>query len=385
MNNTYKVNDSKMSKDFSKNTFSDFNKNEVIKLFENNLVLSKLHDSCYSAIELHVSLQNDKILETVLYIASLYTNIDYPKLPNVLFELYTKYESCMKQYNGKNLPDNRNNQEIRNIISYITSIVCLSPKNNYFQLGLLSKINDYEFDINIIKKNIKTTDLELTKDIFFEDESKELVIALNEIAYLLKTSNDTTKDILYWISWIIELEKRKRKEKSVLFIHIRKITNISEKLTQLWEWILWNIFLKEAHFRNIPELYQQIYSLYNFYKFNFKKSSRTKYLIYIYHVIYLFKKKIDWDVLPLTDKYHLILQSNLSNNEFYKITFEKTGKKYYIDTPIDEKQIKPSVSKTQSSKGDKTKKPKKPKKLKKKEIKEIKDENQTKRMSYLFE
>jgi hypothetical protein len=381
MNNTYKVNDSKMSKDFSKNTFSDFNKNEVIKLFENNLVLSKLHDSCYSAIELHVSLQNDKILETVLYIASLYTNIDYPKLPNVLFELYTKYESCMKQYNGKNLPDNRNNQEIRNIISYITSIVCLSPKNNFFQLGLLTKINEYEFDINIIKKNIKTTDLELTKDIFFEDESKELVIALNEIAYLLKTSNDTTKDILYWISWIIELEKRKKKDKLSFSIHIRKITNISEKLTQMWEWILWNIFLKEAHFRNIPELYQQIYSLYNFYKFNFKKTARTKYLIYIYHAIYLFKKKFDWDVLPLTDKYHLILQSNLSNNEFYKITFEKTGKKYYLDTPIDEKESDSNVS----SKGKKPDKPKKPKKLKKKDIKAIKDENIEKRMSYLFE
>jgi len=380
MNNTYKVNDSKMSKDFSKNTFSDFNKNEVIKLFENNLVLSKLHDSCYSAIELHVSLQNDKILETVFYIASLYTNIDYPKLPNVLFELYTKYEGCMKQYNAKNRPENRNNQEIRNIISYISSIVCLSPKNNFFQLGLLTKINEYEFDINIIKKNIKTTDLELTKDIFFEDESKELVIALNEIAYLLKTSNDTTKDILYWISWIIELEKRKKKEKLVFSIHIRKITNISEKLTQMWEWILWNIFLKEAHFRNIPELYQQIYSLYNFYKFNFKKSSRTKYLIYIYHSIYLFKKTFDWNVLPLTDKYHLILQSNLSNNEFYKITFEKTGKKYYLDTPIDEKHDEQTgLSKKHSTSG------KKPKKLKKKEIKEKDDENIQKRMSYLFQ
>ena len=53
----------------------------------------------------------------------------------------------MKQYTGKNLPENRNNQEIRNIISYISSMVCLAPKNNNFQLGLLSKINDFEFRI----------------------------------------------------------------------------------------------------------------------------------------------------------------------------------------------------------------------------------------------
>jgi len=377
MENNYKVHDMKMPKDFSKKTFSEFNKNEIIKLFKNNLILSKLHDTCYTVIELHVSLQNDIIFETVFQIASLYTNIDYPKLPNVLYELYSKYQKCMKQYTCKNLPENRNNQEIRNIISYISSMVCLAPKNNNFQLGLLSKINDFEFDINMIKKQVKSTDLELTKDIFFENESKELVIALNEIAYLLKTTNDTTKEILYWISWIVELEKKRKKEKIEFVINVRKINNISEKLSQFWEWILWNIFLKEAHYRNKPELFQQIFSLYNFYKFNFKKSSRTKYLVYIYHAIYLFKKEFDWSLLPLNDKYHLILQSNISNNEYYKMTFEKTGKKYYIENTISENKEDISENKKDIKKH--------PKVSKKKVIKPEKNNEIDQRMAYLYQ
>jgi hypothetical protein len=332
MNINFLINDSRKASCFSRTTFSDYKKKDAIKLFEKNIILSKLHAACFMAIELHISLYNNIILETIFNLSSLYTNIDYPTLPNKLFKLYVKYQSALKETSGKTLGlDNRNNQEIRNILSDMVSIACLAPKNNNFQLGLLSKISDLDFEYFIVQKNIKADDLELTKDMFFENESKELVLVLNEIAFLLREEKDNKKDIFYWISWIVELEKHYKKKKILFNLKIRKIENISEKLSIFWEWILWNIILNETHFRNIPELYQQVYALYNFYKFNFKKSSRQKYLIYINHCIFLLKKKIDFSINPLKEKHNLIIQSILGNNHFYKMIFNKQEQKYYIE------------------------------------------------------
>ena len=332
MDINFLINDSRKASCFSKTTFSDYKKKDAIKLFEKNLILSKLHGACFMAIELHISLYNNIILETIFNLSSLYTNIDYPTLPNRLFKLYLKYQSALKETSVKTLQlDNRNNQEIRNILSDLVSLACLSPKNNNFQLGLLTKISDLDFEYFIVQKNIKASDLELTKDMFFENESKELVLVLNEIAFLLREEKDNKKDIFYWISWLIELEKHYKKKKIMFNLKIRKIENISEKLSIFWEWILWNIILNETHFRNIPELYQQIYALYSFYKFNFKKSSRQKYLVYINHSIFLLKKTMDFSINPLKEKHNLIIQSILGNNHFYKMIFNKQEQKYYIE------------------------------------------------------
>ncbi len=349
MNINFLINDSRKNSSFSKTTFSDYKKKEAIKLFEKNLILSKLHDACFIAIELHISLYNNVILETIFNLSSLYTNIDYPKMPNLLFQLYLKYKNALKETNTKTLDlDNRNNQEIRNIFSHLVSLSCLAPKNNNFQLGLLTKISSLDFEYFIVQKNIKAKNLELTKDMFFENETKELVLVLNEIAYLLREEKDNSKDIFYWISWIIELEKTHKKKKLQFNLKPRKIENITEKLSIFWEWILWNIILNETYFRNKPELYQQIYALYNFYKFNFKKSNRTKYLIYINHSIFLLKKNIDFNVDPLKKKQDLIIQSILGNNSFYKMIFNKQEKKYYIEEKQETKKTETKKTETKT-------------------------------------
>ena len=118
---------------------------------------------------------------------------------------------------------------------------------------------------------------------FYDNELEELILVLNEIAYLLRFSNNDIKTIIYWISWIHELENKSKN----LNLNFRKIKDVNQKLTNLWEWILWNIILNEVYYRNNDKLYLQIYGLYKFYKFNFKKSNRKKYLVYIFYYTYL--------------------------------------------------------------------------------------------------
>lgn len=388
MNKNYLINDSRKASLFNKTTFSNYVKKDTINMLEKNLILSKLYESNFIAIELHISLQNSILLETVFYISSLYTNIDYPKLPNKLYNLLLKYNNAINQCNNKNiLEDNRNNQEIRNIFSNMIGLCCLSPKNNNFQLGILNKISDLDFEHFIIKKNIKSDNLDLTKDMFFENESKELILVLNEIAYLLREEKDNTKDIFYWISWIIELEKKYKKKKIDFNLQSRKIEGITEKLSVYWEWIIWNIILNEVYFRNKPELYQQIYALYNFYKFNFKKSSRNKYLIYINHSIYLLKKKINYDKNPIENKNNLIIESMLGNNSFYQTIFNKSQDKYYI-TETDKKDNNVNNKKSDSLNKIATKNEIKKNTVKKpdtkKDLLNQKKEEVKQRMNYLY-
>ena len=68
---------------FSKKSFSHYIKKDVINTFNNNLILSKLHDSCYLGVEMHISLYQQLLLENLFLVASQYTNISYPNLPNL--------------------------------------------------------------------------------------------------------------------------------------------------------------------------------------------------------------------------------------------------------------------------------------------------------------
>lgn len=362
MDDSCKINDYRKVSEFSKKSFSDYNKKDIIKVFLNNLILSKLHDSCYIGAEMHISLYNNLILETLFNIGSANINIDYPTLPNILYTNLLKYQNTYKS-----TEDNRNNQEIRNIFTYLIAIITTAPKNSNFQIELVTKLDELEFELFMLEKNIKFTNLELVSKLFFPDENKELIIVINEIANLLRLKSDNTKDILYWVSWLIGYEK---KYKDAIAIRPRKIDKITPKNTRFWEWIVWSVFINEAYYRNEPILYEQIFSLYNLYKFNFKKSSKKKYLIFIYHAIYIFKKDVNWDKNPSKENKMFILQASIANNKYYSLIFNKNEDKFFLE----EKPEEP------------TKAPKsmvsiKPKKQSKKEI----EENEIKkRMSYLY-
>tara|TARA_B100001123_G_C15263079_1_gene1007343 strand:- start:656 stop:1813 length:1158 start_codon:yes stop_codon:yes gene_type:complete len=383
MDNIFVINDNRKLSSFSKNTFSNYSKKESIKLFENNLILCKHRDACFIGVELHLSLYSNIIFEKLFYVSTLYTNIEYPNISNKLFQLYLKYNKIIV---NKKI-DYRNSQEVRNILSNMISIVSISPKNNNFQLGILSKLNLLDFEPFMLRKNIKSSNLELTKDMFFLEDSKEFILVLNEIATLIRDDTDNSTKIFYWISWLVEFEKKSKKENYELVLKPKKIENISEKNSIYWEWNLWNIILNETHYRNNNELYNQIFALYNFYKFNFKKSSRNNYLNYIFHSIYLLKKQIDFSKNPLEKKYDLIIQSILGNNFFYKTIFEKLDKKYYIeedkiikDTLKDDvikQRIKKDSSKTINDKNPSTQKIILSKKA-------IEEKEMKKRMQYLF-
>lgn len=327
MDITFLINDRRKQSNFSKYSFSNYKKKEILDLFEKNLILSKQETSCFLGVELHLSFYTNLLFEILFINSSIYINIDYPNLPNKLYELFNSYNKIIID---KNI-DYRNNQEIRNIIANLISIVSISPKNNNFQLGLLSKLNSLDFEHFMLKKNIQAKSLELTKNMFFLEDTKEIVLVLNEIAYLLRDERDTTNKIVYWLSWLVEYEKKCNKDKIEIILKPKKIENISDKNAIYWEWNLWNIILTETQFRNNDFMYKQIYSLYNFYKFNFKKSYRKKYLNYIFHAIYLLKKNIDFKNNPIENKYNLIIKSVLANNFFYRTIFEKLDKKYFIE------------------------------------------------------
>ena len=367
MESHYLINDYRKPSSFSKTSFSGYSKKDIIKTFINNIILSKLHDACYLTTEMHISLYLNIILENIFITASLYTNLSFPALPNILYSELLRLKT-IKDYNK--IKDDRNDQEVRNLLTYLTSVVTLSPKNSNFQIDLLTKMNDLNFEIFVIEKNIKYKNLDLVVKLFFPDESKEIILVINEIANILRNPSGKTKEILYWFSWLIDWEKKCRKDGNHITIRERKIDGVTPKNSQSWEWVLWSVFINEAYYRDNSNLYKQVYSLYNLYKFNFKKTSRKRYLIYIIHALFLFKKKINWDDNPIKDKHKFIIQANFTNNKLYRLIFEKTGEKFYLkDEPEPEKIPSKTHIHIQP---------------KKETLKEIQEKEIQKRMSYLY-
>ena len=142
---------------------------------------------------------------------------------------------------------------------------------------------------------------------FYDNELEQLILVLNEIAYLLRFSNNNIKTIIYWISWIHELEHKSKN----LNLNFRKIKDVNQKLTNLWEWILWNIILNEVYYRNRygRTVLQQI-------SLNFNEDTYKFYPDY-------FKEFIEENIL---DKYNLIqAKSNIKNDRDFGIVVPKPG------------------------------------------------------------
>ena len=117
--NDCEINDKRTENEFRGITFSKYKKSDIIKLFEKNLILSKNNDASFIGIELHISLYMNDLFQNLFYISSLYTNIEYPNLPNLLNCYLLKYYNILNEIKKeKNIlyKDPRNNQEIRNLI-----------------------------------------------------------------------------------------------------------------------------------------------------------------------------------------------------------------------------------------------------------------------------
>lgn len=286
-------------------TYGGYKKNDVINIFQNSLINNKLEESCKWFIELNITGYNDEIWIEIIYIITNYINISNLKIIEYIYKKFNTFYKIYNLLNKKQKIHVRNNQEIRNLLSDVVSIVCLSNKKNLFNNKILPKINIYDFEKKNLKNKIKSTNLDLILEYTDNNDDNYIKIAINEIAYHLRMTKDYHQ-LLYWYFWIKKSILEKKKRNQLVTLKTRNITNINIKYLNHWIWFLWDIIINEINFRNEPFKKNIIEYLFIFYKFNFKPSYFKKKESIILFIFYILTHELN-------------LNLNLINNNYLRI------------------------------------------------------------------
>lgn len=314
----YIIIDQKKPNDYNKITISEYLKKNVVDTLEKSINLNKLEDACIWAVELHASGQFDKIWDKLILIMSKDINTSNPHLPEYFYKIYQKYKKVYESFKKQYIIETRNNQEIRNAIMDIITILTLSKKNNTLNNSVFPRVGKSDMNPIQIKKNIKTSDMYLINNFINGNEPSEICIALNEISYHIRNWNPVV-NIFFWIKWLLFIEKEKGKNNIAFVCDEIDISDVEKKYHTDWVWILWKILLNESKFRKSSNLTNQIISLYKIFKINYKKSTKDRKMFIIYNAVLYYNTQINWSIPVIhPDQYHLKIKTCCNNNYLYK-------------------------------------------------------------------
>jgi hypothetical protein len=356
----FSIVDSRNMGDFSIATFSSFKKADVIKQFEDSIVHGNLEEACNWLIELHISGKMSNIWDTIFIAISKYINLKNPILSSWTWIKYLKYNTILKKFNKNYEYESRNNQEVRNLLADIITIIICSEKTTIF--NKLPKISNKDLLYNNYVKNIKYNDQKTINELFPNENGmdKEFKIGLNEIANGVQ--NGKINDIIYWCIWLDKLHKSKKKNSMEFICPEIESKDINHKYHRDWIWSIWYIILQSANHRS-ENIVNEINALYNIYKWKYTSASIAKKQYILYHALLLLRENVNWKI-PIIYRYEYRVQACCNINQLYKL--KKIQEIKHIENNhkiVDEKVVnaKPEIKiKTE-------KRPKKPFKIEEKD------------------
>jgi len=302
-------------------TISGFRKADVIHALEVAIMKDDLETACRWAVEMHASGQMDLLWDTIFTVACKLINIMNPNMYLLIWNRYQKYKHLSEWVQKKYQYELRNNQEMRNIVAEIISIITLSKKNKLLMHP--PPIYDSDFHHQIIKEHCVSEDFtEIERFTSEEEDDKEVILAANEILNVLRFNMNTSA--IYWYHWLDKLTILKRKENGgQMKCKVRKINQIKESYWTDWVWILWNILLEQS--KLIPSIEKHVRILYNYYKHNFSTTTRRHKHVIVSTAILFIKYEINgqlaWDTQVIRN-YATYLQAIGNINLIYKALYD---------------------------------------------------------------
>lgn len=296
--NEYLINDKRPIESFKKSSFSGYSMKDVLTIFNKSLLDCKIEESCNWGVELLISGYIVEFFEKIISIGIKNVNINNPKLSYFLYNRFSNFIEIYKTNNTKLLL--RNNQQIRNMVCECCFVICNSLKTKSLSLV---RIKENDFNMIYIESKLIANKSNLISDKIKYGDPEETKIILNEFNYCL--INKKYELCVYWLSWIIEWEKKNTKKNKVYICGYREIQNIDRKYCNDVIWFIWEIILKELDTIQNMEIVKNVHSLYKLYKYDFKPSKKGKRVYYILYALKYF-----------TDSYHF---TEVYNNYFLMI------------------------------------------------------------------
>ena len=323
------IDDLRSQTEFKTESFSGYKKSDVKRELLENLCKNKIENSCHWAAELICSGHYMDLWEIILLYFSKYIHCGNPKLPIYIEMRYINFKDILNNgYSGREL-SMRNNDKIRKIFCEIICNLCLSTKKHSFEK---IKIKKEDFDMTLFSDKLKAPNILYIKDIFTENDPKEIYIALNELAYNISIKNSLQS--CFWIEWIIEFENICNKKKEKFTASYRTFMDIDNKYQNDIVWIIWELIF--SNIDNI-QLNKIMKSLLNLFCIRYTYPIKKKRVYILYYAITLCCDHINYDVPLFKDKNIIenvcdninIIYKDIKKNEVSPNTdylFDKVGK-----------------------------------------------------------
>jgi len=338
MNQEYIIIDPRPLEAFKDKTFSGFKKREVLNTLMKCIEKGLIEPACYWVTECIVSGYCQELFEKLIVYNSKIIHINNPRLPEFLWRRYDCFLSSFNHINKKKkdqLIHLRNTQSVRNCLFDIITTMTLSSKAKRFDK--YPKINELiDFQFNVIQSKLTATMQLLPSHIIKFTDPEELRIIMNEFLFHLKNVNGGYDQACYWVTWLVQWEKKNKKQKIKFEIEARDINEVNPKYCKDCIWLLWEIIFVETNLRE-DSIKKQIQSLYRFFRHDYTSGKRNTRLPLIYHAIGYLTLPIQFNI-PIRKDHNIFLQTQCNINLMFK---GKKGNevKEYISPPKPIKKI----------------------------------------------
>lgn len=317
----YYIHNAKKEK-YTKSTFSGYKKIEVNNVLKKTILKGELDRACYWGVELDISADVFKLWDRLIAFAAKEINIASPNLPIFLWKRYHEFKNLEKNFIKYRL-EIRNNQESRNKLCELITVLTLSPKKKILPLP---KIKEEHFELGNMRNYMVASDLSKIQKFWKIGDPPEIRIPLNEIANFLSMNNagsSIAEKTLFWLSWLLTWEKLHKKKFGEFKVSHRETSNINSKYTNDPIWIVWKIILEELlerreheHFYSLKENIECLYKLYKYEYNRSKKQSRIHLVVFAILLILDTTPTIDFNT-PIFYKDNLRIKAMANINDLY--------------------------------------------------------------------
>ena len=277
--------DTRTSSDFKGITYSGFKCSTVVQSLADAMMHEKLENACYWCAELMCSGHYIELWETLIQFYCKYIHISNPKLSIYMATKIARFRENMNEVETEQEQINfRNDPGFRSLFIEFVVILALSSKKYTLQAV---KVKQDDFNMLNFKDLLHAPDLSFGENILNDDDPKELMISINELAFNLSEKEANTMRAYYWYEWIIEYSKICKKNKQVCRIAKRdeiETILVDDKWSTNPVWLVW-ILLKDIASKRGKIHEKIINSLFQIFSLRYTDGCNTKRRVVVYFAI----------------------------------------------------------------------------------------------------